>query len=414
MLRKTFRYGRVIFGTILAVVLAYIIYQAVNALGSTLKTVHASLITAGKSVSGDALFVRDEFLLPDLSASIYSLNLKDGEKVSAGGVYGNVYDSPAALNSYRENLEASEIAERLTKIASAFNDSYEVPELNRAIISLTARRPSEGQPTGDLKGLKSEFALTLLKRSYALGSRTDLSNELNRYVMLTENYERNKEHGSSTLISSRAGYYSSYADGYEEYLTLENAGELNAEKVDAIIASPTSGDRDLSACPGKLVTDFHWKILFPVSSRDASILTVGKRYEIELQGRRISAVLSAATGDPEKEERLVLVFDTSANISDFLSLRTSKIKVLAEQYTGYRIPSDALRVIDGKTGVFCLQGYVARFVEVKILWKTDTFYVVEADLTGTEGLFTNDTIIINTRGLYDGKVVTNQPQSDQQ
>ena len=160
------------------------------------------------------------------------------------------------------------------------------------------------------------------------------------------------------------------------------------------------------------MTDFHWKILLPVDSEESSLLTVGKRYDIDLQDKKVTAVLSAVTGDPEKESRLVLVFDTSANISDFLSQRTAKIRVLVEQYTGYRVPSDALRVIDGKTGVFCLQGYTAKFVEVRILWKTDTFYVVEADLTGTEGLFTNDTIIINTRGLYDGKVVTNKPQSD--
>ena len=413
MLKKTFRYGRVIFGTILAVVMAYVIYQAVNALGSTLKTVHASLITAGQSVNGPALFVRDEKLLPDLSAPVYSLNLEDGEKVSSGGSYGTVYESASALNSYRENKAATEIAGRLERISSSFNDVYEIPELNRAVTALTARLPSEGHPVGDLSSLKSDLAYTLLKRAYALGDRAELTNELNRYVMLVDNYERTSSMGATALVSSQAGYYSSCTDGYEERLTLENAGELTADKVDAIIASPANGDANLSSCPGKIVTDYHWKILLPVPAEEAALLSPGKRYEIELQGKTIAASLASVTGDPEKDERLVLNFDTSANVSDYLSLRTAKVRVLVEQYTGYRVPVDALRVIDGKTGVFCLQGYVARFVEVRVLWKTDAFYVVEADLRGTEGLFTNDTIIINTRGLYDGKVVTNQPQSEE-
>ena len=412
MLKKTFRYGRVILGTLLAVVMAYIIYQAINALGNTLSTVRVSLVTAGRSVSGSALFVRDEKLLPDISASVYSLNLDDGEKVSAGGAYGSVYDSASSLNAYRENLQASEIVSRLSRISSSFNDAYDVPELNRTILGLLAELPSEGQSLDNLAGIKSELALTICKRAYALGAQVDLTNELNRYSMLVENYERNKEAGTRSLTSSDAGYYSSSADGYEDRLTLAGAADLTADRVDAIIASPTDPGKDLSSCPGKIVTDYHWKILLPVSAEESSLLTVGKKYEIELQDMRISAVLSSITGDLETDERLVCNFDTSANISKFLSLRTSKINVLVEQYTGYRIPADALRVIDGKTGVFCLQGYVARFTEVKILWKTDAYYVVEADLTGTEGLFTNDTIIINTRGLYDGKVVTNAPQSN--
>ena len=105
MLKKTFTYGRLVFGTLLAIVFAYIIYQISIALrDQKIQTVHVSLETAGQTVEGTALLVRDEVVLPDITQPYYSLTRSDGEKVASGDHYARIFSSSAESIAYNEQL----------------------------------------------------------------------------------------------------------------------------------------------------------------------------------------------------------------------------------------------------------------------------------------------------------------------
>lgn len=409
MLKKTFRYGRLIFGTLFAVVLAYILYQVINAFGSSIKTVRASIETAGISVSGTALLVRNEVILPPISAESYSLILSDGEKIAAGGTYARVYASGSALASYQEDQTNRKVAQRLASIAASLDDQYDIADLNRSITTALTSLPAAGESAEGASSIKNTLSVLLCKRRYAMDTGANLSNTLNYYTMLTSNYDAGASAGSP-LVADVSGYYSSYSDGYESSLSPESTADLTVEYVRYCIEHQTDFASELTASPGKIVTDFHWKFLLPADKDQAALLKENTRYQVDMQGERISAKLLCIRGDDNSG--YLLEFSSDANISHFSSLRTSLVTVIVEEYTGYRVPLDALRVIDGQTGVFCLQGYVAKFVEVDVLWKGDTYYIVEADFKSQDGLFTNDYIIINTKGLTDGKVVTNDPISN--
>ena len=114
VLKKTSSYGRLVFGTLLAIVFAYIIYQVSIALKEQIRTVHVSLETAGLEVGGTALLVRDEVVLPDITSTYYSLTRQDGEKVAAGDHYARIFSSEAESNSYEEMLQMERIYERLS------------------------------------------------------------------------------------------------------------------------------------------------------------------------------------------------------------------------------------------------------------------------------------------------------------
>lgn len=409
MLKKTFKYGRLIFGTLFAIVLAYILYQVINAFGSSPKTVRASIETAGVTVSGNVLLVRDEVLLPSINAENYSLTLEDGEKIASGGTYARVYSSGSVLEAYDEDVTNRKITSRLTQVESTLDDRYDIADLNRSITSSLASLPRAGEAAEEASALKDELSLFLLKRRYAMEPEADLSNTLNYYAMLTANYE---ESASVTqLVADASGYYSSYADGYESTLTLEKAPSLTREYVEYCISHETDFTSDLTSSPGKVITNFRWEFLMPVEKEESELLRTKKRYEVDMQGERIRATLESIRGDDENG--YLLEFSTDANISHFASLRTTSASVIVEEYSGYRVPLDALRIVNDKVGVYVLQGYAARFIEVEVLWKGDTYYIVEADLKSEDGLFTNDYIIINTKGLKkEYEIITNDPISN--
>lgn len=408
MLKKTFTYGRLVFGTLLAIVFAYIIYQVGIALrDQKIQTVHVSLETAGQTVEGTALLVRDEVVLPDITQPYYSLTRSDGEKVASGDHYARVFSSSAESNSYFDRLSMQTVYDRLSAIQTTFHENYELSDVNQDIQALLAIRPNPGQDFSVSAAVSSELGDILAKRHYALTNEANLEDVLNYYTMRLSS---SSESYGTLLTTSVGGYYSSTADGFESILNMENASNISCKEVQKYISDPAVHTNAFASCPGRIVTDYRWKFLLPANAKDAKALKLDKRYQVSIMGDRITATLTSVS--PEIEGMVVLEFTSSADIGKYSAYRTAEVTVVIEEYTGYRIPIDAMRMIDGKAGVFCLQGYAARYVEVDILWKTDRYYIVDADLTSEDGLFTNDYVIVNTKGIYDGKVVTNTPLSN--
>ena len=88
-------------------------------------------------------------------------------------------------------------------------------------------------------------------------------------------------------------------------------------------------------------------------------------------------------------------------------LRQQSADVVFNSYSGLRVPKDAVRVDEnGRTGVYILEGAVARWKTIEILHDNGESYVVTLDKSSTNNLWPGDEIIVGAKDLYDGKVVS--------
>ena len=100
------------------------------------------------------------------------------------------------------------------------------------------------------------------------------------------------------------------------------------------------------------------------------------------------------------------VFKCDMFLADFIDSRVAQCKLLMEDYTGIRIPTDSIRVADdGRVGVFILDGIVVKFKEIKQIISEEDYTLVEdtTDLNGYISLY--DTVIVEGKDLYDGKII---------
>lgn len=67
------------------------------------------------------------------------------------------------------------------------------------------------------------------------------------------------------------------------------------------------------------------------------------------------------------------------------------------------IPPSVSKMV--KTGVYILEGTLAKWKPITILHDTGESYVVTLDTSSTNNLWPGDELIINAKNLYDGKVV---------
>ena len=86
-------------------------------------------------------------------------------------------------------------------------------------------------------------------------------------------------------------------------------------------------------------------------------------------------------------------------------LRQQSAEIVFTSYAGLRVPKSAVRVENGQTGVYILEGTLAKWKPITILHDTGESYVVTLDTSSTNNLWPGDELIINAKNLYDGKVV---------
>ena len=75
--------------------------------------------------------------------------------------------------------------------------------------------------------------------------------------------------------------------------------------------------------------------------------------------------------------------------------RFASLTVVKESHTGLKIPLGAIRVKDGKSGVYVKTENTMRYKEIEILSKDDEYAIVKFDNTRAGALLLYDEVITN-------------------
>ena len=119
------------------------------------------------------------------------------------------------------------------------------------------------------------------------------------------------------------------------------------------------------------------------------------------------------------DDQTLAIFSCRSHLSDTAMLRIQTVDVVTRELEGIRIPRKALRVEtedvandDGTISqvnhykVFTVVRSQAEEQEVEVLYTDDTYYLVRPiDGAAASRLRPGDEIILNSSGIFDGKVV---------
>ena len=95
---------------------------------------------------------------------------------------------------------------------------------------------------------------------------------------------------------------------------------------------------------------------------------------------------------------------------DFNYLRSQTVQIVERSYSGYRVPTSAVRVVDGVRGVYVLEGSTVRFRRITPLTELDGYMIEQKQNTLDEDSVKYDLgycelVITNGKDLYEGKII---------
>lgn len=397
---------RVITAIFFVAVLCYVAYAVIDALRDPLTTSVVIEYEAGEACFTTGYVMRDESVL----ASRYPITVitrSEGERVGAGQAVAVGYQDSTAqqrqseideLNlrleqleyAYSSDLEFSDIAslesnivDGLTDLAQSVNrrDFSSASSTGLELKSLVLRRYSEDADSTAIRAEIAEIEAQLAQLSNLAGSDT-------RAITVTS-----------------PGYFSGTVDGYESILDPDKLEELTVDYLQTLEENVQAVGETVFC---RLITENIWYYATVVSTDYAAMTyegdTVAVTFSQDLYDQINMTVEMIGT---EEDGRCVLVLSCDRYLTEVTLLRHVSADIVFSSYSGLRVPKSAIRLNDnGEAGVYILEGTAARWKNVTILYDNGESYVVKLDKSDTDNLWPGDEVIVNAKGLYNGKVVT--------
>lgn len=397
-------------------IIFYILLQLMLSVGDTVETENAVLQQADLKVELTAYLFRDETVLDSGSVGTNSYLVEDGEKVIRGNEVCVTYSEAADADAQEKIKALKQRIEVLEK--SGVGNGYTVSDhkiIDNNISNLVldiVKGVSSGSYDSAIR--TGNDLLIQENRRYALTQTvSDYSMQINSCKTEIAYLESTFTGEKHTTVATKDGYYYSNVDGYESIFTSNAVNTLTLDNFDTIVsAQPDTALASRSA--GKIATSAYWYIACKTTRSAFGLYTAGSTYTVSFpysSDIKCDMKLSKVIAQTDTDD-IVLIFSTKTIPSSLNFNRKQTVNIIKEQYSGLRVSSSAVRVLDGVRGVYVLDGNTVIFKKIDILYDDNGTYLCalpnednKAYVSATE-LSLYDMIIVSGTDLYVGKVLS--------
>ena len=331
------------------------------------------------------------------------LNCAEGAHVAANDTVATGYRSEDAKTRQTRIDELSGQIEQLQYAWSAVSSVYDQAALDADIAGDLAQlsRYLALRDMNSVSDLSPELKGLILRRTGSDSDSGSLQARISTLQAELETLEAQSAGDTSAILAGKAGTFSAAVDGYESVLTPERLMEMTVAEFESVQPDET----DANAI-GRLVTSATWYYACVVPASELSGVEEGDRATLTFARDYYQPVTMrvARLGGNEAGSRL-LVLSSDRALQNVTLLRQQSAEIVFTSYAGLRVPKSAVRVENGQTGVYILEGTLAKWKPITILHDTGESYVATLDTSSTNNLWPGDELIINAKNLYDGKVV---------
>ena len=388
---------------VLVVILAYLGSSGLKSMQDTMLTTIAIEYEAGDTYLASGYIVRDEqVLLSDAPITIPTLS--EGAKAGVGQVVANCYTSSDAQQRHAEIEALEQQRQQLTYVSTSSTNATDAAALDESIrsslfaiaVHVNRREVSEAQD------LSSDLKSMVLRRYSDEASTASLTSEINALTAQIQELTSQASDSIRSITASKSGYFSGYVDGYESILTPDVLRSVTVSKLQQLQSGAAAAENAF----GKMVYGNTWYYVTSIPEDYAQGLDLGDSLSVSfIQGLSTTISMKIERVGDVEQGACILVLSCDEFISDITALRQQSVNLIFNSYAGLRVPKEAVRMVDGETGVYVLEGSSQKWKPITILGDTGDHYIVENNRSDTDHLWPGDEIIVNGKGLEDGKVV---------
>lgn len=378
MTKRSISRTGIVVAVLLAVSLATVIVQLFR--GRLRNIEHVTTVSAVEYETVDTMIyaVRDEYLVGGVENGFVVPLINRGGRVAKGESLAAVFATEEAAGCYTEYLGLQNELNYYNRISSYSLSQYtdfgvltENTYMSLYALSRQIRRGNFNQVGECLSAFRSDLTMKQTA-SGVTANFTDTIRQLNNQAS-----EKLSAAGQFTSVTAtQSGYYYPDNDGFESLLPYDDISLVTVGDVDAAMsAKPSETPGPLM---GRLVNSFDWYFVCALDKQVANSFSVGASFEVELPYNASDPFfaevykINESTGD-----RTAVVFRVREMNDELATLRTTFASIRLHSYSGFRIPTEAVRIVNGVRGVYILRNNIANFRTFDVLYSTEDYTIVD-------------------------------------
>lgn len=357
----------------------YLGFHMSSSLKEGIEVIYATSEIIPRSVTCEAYILRDETVIPGSAASGALMPaVSDGERVRSGSRIADIYSSASPSTQEKIALIEDQI-DFYEKCADSHISVGDTSSVNKSLSSavISIRRSVEAGNLSAVGSLKSSTVLDVRRLGVLTGRISDYSAVISELKSELATLKASLGSVSSTVYAPSSGYYFSSVDGYEEIFKIGDVDSLTYSGFMRMVEEASAAAPVTEGAYGKIAGDFRWYVACRLTSKEASAFEKDKSYSVTLENN---------AGEPLDMELCKVLSDGTESVAVFLCTRfpdgfdysRCQSAILTKNtFTGYRIPTSALRVYEGMEGVFILDEVTVAFRRVSVAGEENGYFLCE-------------------------------------
>lgn len=384
-----------------------IVSQLIIHFYNPIKTEVAALYSTTDYIGFKGIYARDEKLVSYNVSGVLNYTHPDGYKVAKNSVIAEVYRNQSDLACQQQ---IDDLIARRTVLQDAQalvgTDSSQLESFSNQIYDKHSEM-MQHLCDGDYKSasaLKSDMLNLRSKKEIVKGSETSYSEKIQEINNQISTLKAQISREPYAISIGETGYFVSTVDGYEDSLNSETVFELSKEQIEQILAADTA-DSNPKGVIGKLIDGYKWYMVAILDTVRMGTVFEGAEVTLRVGYSQQDVKASVVSLKRQEDGSSICIFECDTFSSDFVDGRVVQVKLLMDSYDGIRIPTSAIRIVDNKAGVYIRNGIKVEFKQIKQMVSEEDYTLVEntSDLDGYISLY--DTVIVEGKDLYDGKII---------
>lgn len=391
-------------------IIAYVIFHIVTLFSTNLSTVVVGESTEETKLSFDGYIFRDEVPIFTDYAGAVDYIAYDGLKVAAGERLAVVYERGNAAGVKDSIDQLDEMIAALEESTDKSLSLSDLPDINQDA-NISYNTIMKKLADGDISGISddvSDIKSALCKNSVLTDKDSPVPVTLQR---LYEERARIMSAGGDKreIFAEKSGYFYSDTDGYEYIFTVEAADNMTPELYRKYASADALGQTAGQYSVGKMVYDIEWRFVSMVSADAGKYFEEGVTYRTSFMGdSEVTIPLTLKRMIKGDSASLLLIFECDRMPSDFDFERLQSVELVVSSVTGINVPKTAVHRRRGEFYVYILKGSVVFERRIGIIHEGDDYYTVKAGMPPDDKdvyLQSNDTLILNGKNLFDGRIL---------
>lgn len=363
---------KILAALVAVLMLTTICTQAYYFLHDRHNTEEAVIVSINENVPFDGVVIRDEKVITYDGNGILDYQYSDGSKIAVNDTVASVYESEQAIIAKNK---IAKINEQLTDLQRAQNPgatNFVKPEVLKKTIDSNYKTILSDSAKDDFSGIaeaRSNLEFSMNVYNIVTDSDKNYNAKIKKLKAEKKKYEKLSKKAKDTIKASKTGYFVSFADGYESKLTVKNAGKLTEKEINDIVNSEIETQ---SNAVGKMFDSYTCKIAAVVSADKRITEDSVLKMMLSFSNRTYDVTVDSVT-PCDDDSKSVVVLSCNDLDEDLVRSRVISAQLIFDEYTGIKVPRNAMRFQGDQKGVYVTLGKDISFKKIDVIYEGDDF-----------------------------------------